>query len=94
LHVGAQFSGAHSSWTFSYFLLKMSGTSHERLEEIDRKFNDAKSLMSEQTFPHDFHSPLALADVICGTLNCPIFETSSVCRPAKIVMDNCHTPGS
>ena len=89
------FCGAHNSWTMSYFLLKMSRLADDdgRMAVIDEKFRSAVPNMTAVTNPHDFHSPLSLANVLLATTDSPVLDTSSVCRPTRIVMDNCHTPG-
>ena len=92
------FCGAHNSWTMSYFLLKMSKLANDddddRMAAIDEKFRSAVPSMTAVTNPHDFHSPRSLASVLLATTDgSPVLDTSSVCRPTRIVMDNCHTPG-
>jgi len=64
-----------------------------RMAVIDEKFRSAVPNMTAVTNPHDFHSPLSLANVLLATTGSPVLDTSSVCRPTRIVMGNCHTPG-
>jgi len=90
------FCGAHNSWTMSYFLLKISKLADDRIAGIDEKFRSAVPSMTSITYPHDFHSPLSLANVLlASTDNSPVvLDTASVCRPTQIVLENCHTPGT
>lgn len=89
------FIGSHNSWTMSYFLLKKStlSLSDQRMFQLDNKFAAAVPKMTNATFPHDFHSPLALAEVLRGTNTTAPMSISSICRPAKIEFSNCHSPG-
>jgi hypothetical protein len=70
-----------------------SGALAARMAALEEKFQSAVSAMTTQTNPHDFHCPLYLAEVINSTTDNSPLSNSSVCRPAKIVMDNCHAPG-